>query len=518
MTIETSIYEYAKQGLQSGADRTAIRFYGRAISYGELFGKIDNVADHLYALGVREGTVVTIHLPNCPQAVMAIYAVAKLGGICNMVHALTPVEGVRNRLAFSNSNYLLTYLPACADAIPGALFVDVSAYMGPLYRAGFRLKNRKAELARSFDRFTKPCSEKARAPEQTALSERCVTYFHSSGTTGEPKTVMHCHRAINNSAENMVEYFGWYDFTREKVLSELPTFHGFGFVGNLHVVLRGGGQLFQMAKWDKRYASRMIDHDSITMMAGIPKVFTDLLSVRSFSGKSLKQCYVAGDSVPLKVKHDFCERIGKRCVYEAYGMTEIVAACCACNAEHNRAETSGYPINHCKMAVCFGGKVLSSGRGEIVVSTNTLMLGYLHANEPSASDHLLSSDGIQWFRTGDVGTIDSDGFLYCEGRIKDIIVHNGYNIFPKQIEKIALEVDGVTDACVVGITDSDNGTENVVAYIVCERDETLIGRQLEEKWRTLLPCYAIPSKIRIVKELPRNALGKIDKKRLVSMS
>lgn len=108
MTTETSIYEYAKQGLALAADKPAIWFYGKSMTYRELFKKIDNVADHLYALGVREGTVVTIHLPNCPQAVMAIYAVAKLGGICNMVHGLIcfVIKLPRNRMGKGNRRRL----------------------------------------------------------------------------------------------------------------------------------------------------------------------------------------------------------------------------------------------------------------------------------------------------------------------------------------------------------------------------------------------------------------------------
>ena len=113
MTTETSIYEYAKQGLALSTDKTAIWFYGKSIAYRELFEKIDNVADNLYAMGVREGTVVTIHLPNCPQAVMAIYAVAKLGGICNMVHALMPREGLKDNMAFTESDFLITYKSDC---------------------------------------------------------------------------------------------------------------------------------------------------------------------------------------------------------------------------------------------------------------------------------------------------------------------------------------------------------------------------------------------------------------------
>ena len=394
-----------------------------------------------------------------------------------------------------------------------SIFVDISEYMGFFFRIAFRLTNGRVQQGGQFRELEGKCKQKAQIPDQSGLAEKCAVYFHSSGTTGEPKTVMHSHHAINNSAQNMIDYFGWYEFQRERVLSELPTFHGFGFVGNLHVIMHGGGQLFQIAKWDRKYAVRIIDHKEITLLAGIPKVYLDLLSVPTFIGNSLKQCFIAGDSVPVSIKHAFNARIKKKCIFEAYGMTEIVAACCACDESHDCIDSSGYPINNCRLSVLVDNVKRDCGRGELLVSTNSMMLGYLNDPE-SESSCFFNENDISWLRTGDYGRIDEDGYVYCEGRMKDIIIHNGYTVFPKQLERIAREVDGVDDVCVIGVFDESIGSERISAYVVSDCERNSIKYQLRKKWSELLPAYAIPGDIHFIDELPRNSMGKIDKSKM----
>ena len=448
---------------------------------------------------------------------MAIYAVAKLGGICNMIHALTPLKGVQENMRFTKSRILLTYMPECESAAEKTVAVDVSDYMGLLYKTGYRLTSKQPNCSCRFSDFEKSCEKKAQIPEPASLAEKPVAYFSSSGTTGEPKTVVHCHRAINNSAENMIEYFDWHDFSDEIVLSELPTFHGFGFVGNLHVVLRGGGLVVQLARWDRLFAAKIIDRLSITMMAGVPKVFSDLLTVEHFSGKSLSQCFIAGDSVPTKIKKEFISRVGKKNLYEAYGMTEIVAACCACNEKKNRIEASGYPINNCRVSILRNGEIFPSGEGELLVLTNTMMLGYLNETNPEKPSYYFFNDGLSWMRTGDVGKIDEEGFVYCEGRIKDVIIFHGYLVFPKQLERLALEIDVIHNVCVVGKKDSDNSVYKIIAYIESEQNSDLVCKMVEQKWKEVLPAYAVPSIIHVLREFPHNDMGKIDKVKLESM-
>ena len=520
MVTETSIYEYARQGMQYGADRKAIWYYGRSISYGELFEKIDNVANHLYALGVREGTVVTIHLPNCPQSVMAIYAVAKLGGICNMVHALIPAQGVKENMEFSESEFLITYIPACLEAAKHAVLVDLSFHMGAVFRTAYRLRNRrnKSNCAR-FEQLEFNCAENAPVPKAETLSERCVAYLHSSGTTGTPKTVMHCHRALNNWVANAQNFFHSSSMADESLLEVLPLFHGSGLVMDMHQFITGGGTLVQMAQWDVKLASRFIKKYRVTSLTGVPRVYQSLLKCSGFNGKTIHQGYVSGDYVGEELKKAFNDRVHREaCLYEGYGMTETVTACFSCGIEHNNLKASGYPLQPCRAAVLLpDNRVEEQGEGELLVWTNTMMLGYLK-DSALTSESFYEYDGLRWLRTGDQGTIDEEGYVYFTERIKNTIIHNGYNIFPSEVEKVIRTVPAVSDVCVVGVWDDRNKTQTVRACVITEKNSAVTEEQIINACESILPRYAIPRQIRFLDTFPRNRMAKVDRKELEKMN
>ena len=489
------------------------------MTYGELFEKIDNVADHLYSMGVREGTVVTIHLPNCPQAVIASYAVAKLGGICNMVHALIPTAGLIENMEFSESTILLTYQPIKIDGI--SVFADISNYMGAFFRTGYRLKNRPKLPAGMIDfcELECACPQKGIFPNPELLSEKCVAYFHSSGTTGDPKTVMHCHRAINNWVENAKVFFQKYSMEGESLLAVLPMFHASGFAMDMHQLISGKGTLVQIAQWDAKLAAKWIDKLGITYLTGVPKVYQTLLAVRSFSGSSLSQCYVSGDNVGEALKREWNQRVGKaQCMFEGYGMTEIVTACYSCGVNHDNLSASGFPLEPCEIAVLSAeGSVERTGTGEFLVSTNTMMLGYLK-DKAATEVAFLRENGTSWFKTGDYGQIDNEGYVYFRERIKNTIIHNGYNIYPSALEVLTRQISGVEDACIVGIN-TDSGTQRIRAYVVpaAQENQAALIERLRAGWEERLPRFAIPYEIVFLEELPRNRMAKVDRKKLESM-
>ena len=517
MTTECGIYEYAKHGLELSADKTALWFYGKSITYRTLFEKIDNVADNLYALGVREGTVVTIHLPNCPQAVMAIYAVAKLGGICNMVHAQTPAAALRENLIFTESDFLITYLADCTDIAKTTLYVDISHHMGIIYRTGYRLKSKspRPKNILSFESIERACPHKAIVPEQKTLAEKCVAYFNSSGTTGKPKTVMHCHKAINNWVANALEFVRRDSMRDDRRLGVLPMFHGSGVALDMHWIISGGGALIHMATWDANQAVKFIEKLRVTSLTGVPKMYHDLLRNKEFSGKSIRYCYVSGDNVGESLKIEFNKRVNQEpCIYEGYGMTETVTACFSCGEFKENISASGYPLSHCEVAVINKNNVVSPiGEGELIVSANTMMMGYFKDEETTHSVFTVTN-GKRWFRTGDYGRIDGDGYIYFIERIKNVIIHNGYNVFPLELEAVTQSLPDVEESCIVGITDRGSGTQQVRAYIVIAPgvDPGLVEKKLKDVWMKKLPRYAIPQQIRFMSKLPRNSMAKIDRK------
>lgn len=528
MTPETSIYEYAKQGLALSADKTALWFYGKGITYRELFRCIDNVADSLYTLGIQQGSVVTLYLPNCPQAVMAVYAVAKLGGICNMVHPLTPIEGLRKNMAFTGSGVLIAGSQCNRigelDFAEKLIFVDISQFMGKIQGMVFRMKSKPncPVEAVDFHSLLSPCQENARIPEQTALATECVCYLNSSGTTGVPKTVMHSHMACNNWVYNAKAFFRGSSLKDEVVLSVLPFFHGSGLIMNLHQVLCAGGTQVLLAKWKAKDAVKALRSYKVTVLTGVPFLYQSLLEEKTFKGKVAKrisQCYVSGDSTPIELKKAFNERVGHPVMYEGYGMTETVTACFSTSKYNSRIEASGYPLVNCSAAVMAeNGDVRMYGSGELLLCTNTMMLGYL-GDSAATEDAFMQIAGKRWFRTRDHGFIDNDGYIYFLERMKDIVIRNGYNIYPREIEMLIRKLTFVKDVTVIGKKSSGAKGEEVYVFIVIteEKGKEVAKKEVMDVCIAELPGFAIPDGIVFVEKIPRNNLNKVDKNKLVDL-
>jgi len=492
VTTETSIYEYAKAGAMINPDKTAIWFYGRGITYRELFEKIDNVADHLYQRGVREGTVVTIHLPNCPEAVMAIYAVAKLGGICSMVHALTPEAALRESASFTESQILITHL---------------------------QLNDKFVITADEFKTLVVPCEVKSVIPDQTMYAQKCAFYIHSSGATGKPKTVMLSHSAINHCVDNTVDFFPNGDMSEQICLGVLPLFHWFGLAMDVHRNIHFGAMLIMMERWNPMEAVRFIKEHRVTLIVGVPVMFRSLLNEPSFSGSAISQlryCYVGGDNVGTDLVELLDQRVGTvRRMLPGFGLTEATLTCVN-TYKHYKIDSVGFPVKNTSVAVRKeDGTLKATGIGELVISSPTLKTGYFKDPE-ATSQTFFEAEGKCWIKTGDAVFIDADGFLFFKERIKNIIIHNGYNIYPGYVEDVIRSVDGVKDVCVVGVADQERNTQIVRAVLIPkqETNQEVLRMSIYETCHEKLPRYSVPRELIFVNEFPQNYLGKIDRKEL----
>lgn len=530
MTPATSIYEYVRQGLAVPVNKTAIWFCGKRMTYRQLFQRIDNVANNMIALGVKPGTVVTIHLPNCPQAVVAIYAVAKLGGICNMVHPLVPVEGLRKNMNFTESKILITgnHFSGCGevDFAQTIIYTDISAHMGFFYKSAYRMTKGKSSFRDGilFDALEKESRKPVQIPNQEEFSNCCAVYLHSSGTTGLPKAVMHSHQSLNCWVESAKVYYKEEDTSKQIVLSVIPPFHGIGFAMNLHRVLACGGTVVLMARWNAKEAVRLIKKHKITILVGVPTMYRSLLNCESFSGSKIsqiKECFVGGDRTDASLKIDIDKRIGNGThLYEAYGLTETVTACASISKTHYKEDASGYPLDQCYLAVLNDGEFYTVGSGELLVSSDTMMMGYLKMEEDT-QEIFLSTMGRKWLRTGDYGEIDKDGYVYFRERIKHTIIHNGYNIYPNEVETIIRRLPEVKEVAVVGVYNQHKKTQDIRVCVVLKADQETCLPEVRENiikacgvW---LPRYALPNEIRFLTDLPQTHVGKVDYKALENL-
>lgn len=516
MTTETSIYEYAKQELALLADKTAIWFYGKSITYRELFERIDNVADHLYQLGVREGTVVTIHLPNCPQAIMAIYAVAKLGGICDMIHPLMPEAALQESMALTESKLLITY-KADASAIAGKAFlVDVSYYMGLLYKNLYRLKNGREDS--SFEALAETKTSPAVLPNPATLADRCVVYLHSSGTEGTPKTVMHSHFAMNSWEADADAYYGHWNQSHRSIYCVLPYYHGFGLVTGLHHGMVNKMEQIVAPRFSADETVRLLHKRRANIIIGTPALFEKLMKSPKFNGDylpHLEECTVGGDCASAALFSDYDRRLdptGKnKYLYEGYGLTEVISATSYNNVHFSYREgTAGTLLPGLEARVRKNGVVSRIGEGEILISGNTMMMGYFKSEDQP----FIEFEGKTWLPTGDFGKLDEDGFISCTGRIKDIIIHNGYDVIPSRVEAVIKKSPQIEEVCVTGEAKESSSTQRVVAWIVVMPgvDNKTILTDLRERCKKELAPFEWPAEFRRMTALPRNNMRKVEKR------
>jgi len=522
MNTETSIYEYAKQSLQRFSQKTALRFYGKEITYRELFEKIDLVSENLYELGVRPGTVVTVHLPNCPQAIMAIYAVAKIGAVCDLVHALTPAQALREGMAFTESEWLITHLPQCADAAKHTFLVDISDHMRFDYKTLYRIKTRRKtkETAVPFRRLETGTVPMGVFPKGSDLAAKAAVYLHSSGSTGRPKTIVLSHSALNNCVANTEDFFEHKDMDKQVSLGVLPLFHGFGLEMDMHRNISFGATLILMPRWDAKSAVKLIRKHQVTLMVGLPTMYSALLKEPGFQGRRIAQltrCYVGGDNVKPELIEAVDKRLGGgRRMLVGFGLTEATTTNCVNTHQYYKLGTIGYPVRNTTAAVMDNsGKLSKTGEGELVISSKSLMIGYL--KDPEATEEaMFFADGKQWVRSGDRVMIDADGFIHFRSRIKNIIIRNGYNIYPEQVEDVIRSLDGVCDVCVVGVDDEALRTQNVRAVVIpdLEADRDGLEQIIRQKCMENLPRYAVPKQVVFVSAFPQNAMKKIDRREL----
>ena len=288
-------------------------------------------------------------------------------------------------------------------------------------------------------------------------------------------------------------------------------FHGFGLVDNLHDVIAGGGRLIQMLKWDAGLAARWIDEYQVTFMAGVSKVYTDLLAQPQFSGASLTHCYVGGETVDPELKRRFNDRMNRdSLLYEGYGLAEVIAYCCSCGPFDDNIESAGRAMPGVSIAVLIEDTPQLFGEGELIVASDTMMMGYY----PKGDDCFISWKNKHWLKTGDYVSIDPSGHMRFVERKKNVIIRNGYNIFPSEIEAVARTVDAVQDICVIGVP--HEGETRILAFVEARKDET-VQTTLYSKWKSSLPHYSVPDEICFIKAIPRSTTGKVDRVALGKM-
>ena len=533
---ETTLFDALKGAGEKYPDAASMGYFGKTFSFSALMRETESTAKALIQAGVRPGDVVTFMLPNCPQAVSVFYAINRIGAVANMIHTLSSVEEIAYYLNFADSRYMITadrFLPSVKKAAASlsadvtVIYTDISEKMPLPLRIGYALKNKKAPADITADDHFFSLHDlivKSRAvtlPLVPYEKDKTSVIFYSGGSTGFPKGICLSDYNINSLAIQVADASGYRFGPGMKFLSAMPLFHGFGLGVGIHTFICNGVQCVLVPQFTPDSYVKTLLKEKTNMLAIVPSMLEMFLRSTAFDGKDLsflQGIFCGADSAPeplLRRCNAFLAAHGCReQVREGYGLTESVTACILNPKENVRLGSVGLPLGEtvCKIVKPGTFEELPAGEsGELIIHGPSVMLGYLNDPEETEKTLRIGPDGKKWLFTGDLCRMDEDGYVFFVQRIKRLIIFNGYNIAPTQVERVINEVPGVEKSCVIGIRDRLCG-QRVAAYIIPKPEESVeeLRRAVQLACRERLAAYAVPTKVVFLDSLPLTKMGKID--------
>ncbi len=525
---EYSLYAFLEERSANRHDAAALEYFGKRTSYGQLLAEIRDCAAALQACGIGKGDAVSLCLPNLPQTVTAFYAANCIGAAANMIHPMSAPAEILHYLTLTQSRILFV-LDLVWEQVRPILpqtqvetVVLVSAAQGmPFWmRTAYRLKNRKSqpksEHAMQWQQFLAK-KQDLQVCRGDAMDLAAILY--SGGTTGKPKGVMLSNRNCNALALQSIEICGCLQ-AGDRVLAVMPMFHGFGLGVCIHTTLCFGGIAVLRPTFSVKTFDRLLWQCKPNVIAGVPAIYEQLIRTDALQGKDLSflRCVISGGDALSQVTKQRMNWFlaGRHCtatVREGYGLTECVTGSCLMPEGSENLASVGlpYPDTTYRILDPASGAVLPAGQiGEIVLSGPTVMLGYLHEPEETAQTLRTDADGTCWLHTGDLGSMDAEGYVYFHGRRKRMIVSGGYNIYPQNLEAQLQAQQGVQQCVVVGMPDPVMG-QRVRAYIVPKAgaEPEQLEAALRAACRQAFARYEQPREYVFLKTLPRTRVGKI---------
>jgi len=510
----------------------ALDFFGATTSYEELGDAISRVANGLRKLGVTPGDRVALVLPNCPQHVVAFYAVLRLGAIVVEHNPLYTDRELRHQFEDHGARVAIVWdkVFKTVRALPkdmgvtDIITVDLVAAMPLGKRLALKLPLAQARTARAA--LTSGPSKGA-IPWDTLSDSRRLHKSHprpqladtavlqyTSGTTGAPKGAILSHRNLRANAAQGASWVRGMRPGRETVYAVLPMFHAYGLTLCLTFAMSLGARLVLFPKFDEKLVLDAVRRTPPTFMPAVPPIYDRLVkaaTARKVSLAGIRFGISGAMNLPVPIVDRWEQATGGLLV-EGYGMTEaspIVAGNPI--GLTRRPGTVGVPFPSTEIRVVAPADPLIDlefdEEGELLVRGPQVFSGYW--DRPTETAQTLLPDG--WLRTGDIVRVSADGFITVVDRMKELIITGGFNVAPSEVEQALLSHPDIQDAAAVGIP-SASGGENIVAAVVLIDGAHLDVDAVREYCRTRLSAYKIPKNIVQVAEMPRSLLGKIQRR------
>ena len=532
-----SLYSIIQYGARHGTEiAEAILYFGRHINYRELLDTIDEAAAGLCEIGVKKGDFVTIYLPNIPQCIFAVYAINRIGAICNLVHPLSSKKELEDCVTLTKSRFVLAYEGNEGNCV--GLGTKIIRCRTPTYfpksPKGLLMKavvrNSFKEMPKAFDavEWSAVCKagrrylEKKSLPEDTVKPEDIAAVMYTGGTTGESKGVLLSNAAINACTTNMMDTcFEGRPHIGMGFLSVLPVFHAFGYTLVIHLPIAAGMRMILLPKFDEKQCAKLILKEKLETVAGVPTMFERMYPyLKNHQLPYVINIAAGGDRVSRDLAEKYNAILPSTKFRSGYGLTE---ACGCCILEHpdyvdHPEGCVGKPMDGVDVCLTEPGTITvipDSSEGELCIRTPALMSGYYKRDEATKSVLKVHDDGKLWLHTGDVATIDETRNIIFRTRHKRMIKVNGFNVYPTVIEDAMEPCPVIRDVCAVGMPWK---TDQRVKLFVTLADPSMN----HDAAKAAIMDYAVghvnrwscPKEITILDEMPRTKMNKIDYKEL----
>ena len=468
------------------------------IEYGRLLEAILRLASGLKSLGVRKGDRVAVMLPNVPHFIISYYSILELGAVVVPINIMFKEKDIAYQLSDSGAKIFITWTGFMSHVLPAVQAspsVKETLFLGDQIPRGTKSLTQIIAASRPFQEQV----------ESGADDLGVINY--TSGVADVALGAELTHAAISANATTCREMY--LITSQEKILAVLPLFHPLGQTLLMHTPFLAGATIVLLPRFSVENIVKSILENKVTFMAGVPGIYQSLDEANvDWTGSVLKYCVIYGGKLSKDTLHSFEEK-SNAIVLKAYGLTEAGPIVSANRVHRDRKyQAVGLPIMGTEINIRnHQGELLRPNHsGEIWVHSPSIMRGYY--NHPKETEKRLQ-DG--WLFTGDIGYLDDEHYLYIQERKEDIILKDGFEIFPHEIEDILKQHRAVSEVAVVGIPDATHGTE-IKVYIVFKENEKASEEELFQMCRGDLPLYKCPKNFEFCSELPKSPTGRILKR------
>ena len=538
---DENIYQFLMRKIEkyNYYDKTAITYFSTHISYREFVKKIDETAEKFLSLGVRKYDIVTILSANIPEALYSFYALSKIGAVANMLHPLLSENEIKQALNIYETKYLMalditlnTVDKIVRDTkVEKVIVISPSNSMNIFMRVLYNIKTiktRKKHLDKNLYIKWKDfmlMKNSTRTINRVASKDDPALILQSGGSTGTPKGIVLSNGNIN--ASTIAALNAYPDLCKDdRILGIMPIFHGFGLEVSINDAFCCGAEVVLIPTFKASKFHELLIKHKPTVLVGVPTLFEALTTNEHMNDIDLSRLkYVIGGGDTLNkqrvenINKFLHEHGAKTNMIQGYGLTEAVAAACVDLRNNSRPGTIGIPWPGIYIGIFepnTENRVDFNVDGEICICGPTVMLGYYNNEGETNLTLRHHKDGNIWLHTGDIGSMDEDGFVTYKQRLKRMIVSSGYNVYPSQIEEVLEKHEAIEAASVIGIPHPYK-MEVPKAFIVLKKGYKLddeLKEELIKHCKKNLAVYSVPKEYEALDKLPKTMIGKVDFKKL----